>query len=186
MPWSIERQEWIRSPRVPIKERSSSPPKLSSFIHVMEVAPLPKARGPGGPDAPPSLPITRTFQPDSEVVATIRAGDRVRAVATCMLPDGTKRMCVALERPAKALGFVTAAEADGTPRARAAPTTMHPLAHQSLSIPLSLSLRLRPSSSPACPHALTLTFTPSHPTQARRCCVASVGPCTRSRSPPSR
>ena len=63
-----------------------------------------------------ALPLTMTFQRESDVIALLPPGTLMKAVSTCLLPDGTRRMCVALnDHTIGSFGCVTTRREDGAP-----------------------------------------------------------------------
>lgn len=134
MPWSVNLQEWLSTPRANSPEsRSGSPNPVRTepcrTKHTMEVAG--EIAGPtattssSSSEEQYSLRVTRTLHLDSDIVAVLRPSTLVKPVMECVLPDGTRRMCVAalVDEPNSSpggslLGWLTAVHADGTPLLR--------------------------------------------------------------------
>ena len=87
----------------------------------MELASQPESAVAKGTGKRRGLPLTRTAEIESEVVAEVQPGACFKPLSTCVLPDGTRRMCVALPAGSlsdSVLGWLTSAQADGAPIVR--------------------------------------------------------------------
>ena len=119
MPWSVDRQSWVSTPRVEdsraASSRSPSPTGLADDLHGQAVMQRTSSNQPlmEIAEAQGAVPVTKNLHLASEVLTELRPGTSIRLLSTATLNDGTKRACVALSDVS--LGWLTTATADGMP-----------------------------------------------------------------------
>ena len=116
MPWSVDRQSWVLTPRPEdARSASSRPPSptgLADDLHGQAVMQRTSSNQPLMEIAESHVvSVTKTLHLASEVLGELRPGTSIRLLSTATLNDGTRRACVALSDAS--LGWLTTATADG-------------------------------------------------------------------------
>ena len=105
MPWHLWNQEWTPSPRTKALDQHSHRPRRAPSFQ-----PLPPESGLFEVALPPSRRaelaelkasdamaiVTRSVDPNSDIVAELPPGTVIKPLATCVLEDGTKRLYISL------------------------------------------------------------------------------------------